>query len=136
MKINFSKIKNNVQKFIRNLLQENSINNSYVEKNAPRSVHPLTCPNCGGSFSRDNLTDCDKIVTCEYCKETYSTDEIFGRTEKERLEEIRANTYKSVEKRKYEVQRDIELAKLKYTAEKEKEGWRRDQGQQGPKERL
>lgn len=116
MKINFSKIKTNIQKFLHNLSKEDSIEPSYTQKTSP-----LICQNCGGIFNREDLTDGDEIVTCIYCNTTYSADDIFRRSEKERLEEIRVNSHKAIEKEKHQLQHDIELEKIKSSVEREKE---------------
>ena len=76
-------------------------------------AHSLTCPNCGGTFSIEDLTDGDAVVTCIHCRTTYSSDDIFQVNTSERIEKIRAQAYVSIENRKIEAKKETAIAKSK-----------------------
>lgn len=55
------------------------------------------CSNCGGQLNIDNLKD---TVECPYCGTSYSVSELTGESDAVRIEKIKSNTQKEIEKEK------------------------------------
>ena len=80
--------------------------------NEKLKTESAVCSNCGGKLDIDNSKD---NVVCPYCGTNYSVSELTGESDAVRIEKIKLNAQKEIEKEKLK----NENAKNKSQEEKE-----------------
>lgn len=87
----------------------------------------IKCPVCGGEFSKADILDGDEIVTCLGCGSKFPTAVLLKKSEAERVQEVKSNAYRDVEKERIQAtitieegKRQVEKERLYYEIEKDK----------------